>query len=63
MMAANLMYLSSKPWVSFKGTGIVGLCYHGYLFYDPYLQRWPNRDPIGEKGGLNLYECNGVRSI
>lgn len=24
-------------------------------FYDPNLQRWPNRDPIEEDGGLNLY--------
>src|SRR5204862_1231215 len=23
--------------------------------YDPNLQRWLNRDPIGEAGGLNLY--------
>jgi len=26
-----------------------------YRFYDPDLGRWPNRDPIGENGGLNLY--------
>jgi hypothetical protein len=24
--------------------------------YNPYLGRWINRDPIREKGGLNLYE-------
>jgi hypothetical protein len=24
-------------------------------WYDPSLQRWPNRDPVGEAGGLNLY--------
>jgi RHS repeat-associated protein len=27
----------------------------GRCFYDPGLQRWLNRDPIGELGGLNLY--------
>jgi len=27
----------------------------GYRFYDPSVQRWLNRDPIGELGGLNLY--------
>jgi uncharacterized protein RhaS with RHS repeats len=32
-----------------------GLVYYGYRFYDPNLQRWINRDPIGEKGALNLY--------
>ncbi|MGI5869044.1 MAG: RHS repeat-associated core domain-containing protein, partial [Kiritimatiellia bacterium] len=32
-----------------------GLYYYGYRFYDPVLHRWLNRDPIEEKGGLNLY--------
>jgi RHS repeat-associated protein len=31
------------------------LYYYGYRFYDPQLGRWPNRDPIGEEGGGNLY--------
>jgi uncharacterized protein RhaS with RHS repeats len=25
-------------------------------FYDPSIQRWVNRDPIGESGGINVYE-------
>src|SRR5256884_2575542 len=32
-----------------------GLYYYGYRWYDPNLQRWPNRDPIEERGGINLY--------
>jgi RHS repeat-associated protein len=32
-----------------------GLLYYGYRYYDPLTGRWPSRDPIGEKGGLNLY--------
>jgi len=24
-------------------------------FYNPNTGRWPNRDPLGEKGGKNLY--------
>jgi len=32
-----------------------GMYYYGYRFYDPNLQRWINRDPIGESGGYNLY--------
>jgi RHS repeat-associated protein len=32
-----------------------GLSYYGYRYYSPELGRWMNRDPIGEKGGLNLY--------
>lgn len=32
-----------------------GMYYYGYRFYDPNLQRWVNRDPIGERGDANLY--------
>ena len=32
-----------------------GLYYYGYRWYDPNLQRWLNRDPLGEGGGINLY--------
>jgi RHS repeat-associated protein len=32
-----------------------GLYYYGYRFYSPKLGRWLSRDPIGEKGGSNLY--------
>ena len=28
--------------------------YYGFRYYDPVTGRWPNRDPIGERGGLNL---------
>ena len=31
------------------------LVYYGYRYYSPALGRWINRDPIEEKGGLNLY--------
>jgi len=36
-----------------------GLVYYGFRFYDPNTQRWLNRDPIGESGGLNLYALLG----
>jgi len=36
-----------------------GLCYYGYRYYDPSTGRWPNRDPIGEKGGKNIYAFVG----
>ncbi len=35
--------------------GETGFNYYGYRFYDPANGRWINRDPIGEKGGTNLY--------
>jgi RHS repeat-associated protein len=31
-----------------------GLYYYGYRYYDPVTGRWPSRDPIGERGGVNL---------
>ena len=36
-----------------------GFYYYGYRFYDPGLQRWLNRDPLGERGGINLFEFVG----
>ena len=32
-----------------------GLVYYGYRFYNPAIERWMNRDPLGEDGGVNLY--------
>jgi RHS repeat-associated protein len=55
LASANVMRFSSKPWVGFAGSATSGLYYYGYRFYDPNLQRWVNRDPIGENGGINLY--------
>jgi RHS repeat-associated protein len=36
-----------------------GLVYYGYRWYDPVTGRWPSRDPIGERGGVNLYGMVG----
>ncbi|MDT9221539.1 MAG: RHS repeat-associated core domain-containing protein, partial [Limnospira sp. PMC 1240.20] len=32
-----------------------GWLYYGFRYYDPQTGRWPNRDPIEEEGGYNLY--------
>jgi RHS repeat-associated protein len=40
-----------------------GLYAYGYRFYDPGLQRWINRDPLGERGGLNLYQFANNQSV
>ena len=32
-----------------------GFYYYGYRYYDPETGRWPSRDPINERGGVNLY--------
>jgi RHS repeat-associated protein len=47
---ANLYRFSSK-----EAHPNSGLVYYLYRYYDPNLQRWPNRDPIEENGGINLY--------
>jgi RHS repeat-associated protein len=51
---ANLYRFSSKEFHVASG-----LVYYLYRFYEPTLQRWLNRDPIQDLGGLNLYEFVG----
>jgi len=34
-----------------------GFYYYLHRFYDPNTQRWLNRDPIQERGGINLYRA------
>jgi RHS repeat-associated protein len=40
-----------------------GLYYFGARYYDPNLQRFLNRDPLGEAGGFNLYGYVGNNPI
>ncbi|MCH6259457.1 RHS repeat-associated core domain-containing protein, partial [Puniceicoccaceae bacterium K14] len=40
-----------------------GLVYYGFRYYDPAKGRFLNRDPIGEAGGLNLYQMVGNNPI
>jgi RHS repeat-associated protein len=40
-----------------------GLYYYGYRYYDPLTGRWPSRDPIEERGGVNLYGFVGNDGI
>jgi len=58
MADVNLYRFSSKEWHAASG-----LVYYLYRFYDPNLQRWPNRDPIEEKGGNNLYAFSANNPI
>jgi len=46
----NLYRFSSK-----EAHPVTGLVYYGFRFYDPNLQRWVNRDPMGIRGGANAY--------
>ena len=47
---ANEYRFSTKPLDATSG-----LYYYGFRYYNPSTGRWPSRDPIQEKGGLNLY--------
>ncbi len=56
--AANLFRFSTKYFdaeIDYADTTDDGLYYYGYRYYSPRLGRWANRDPIGERGGNNLY--------
>ena len=55
---ANLYRFSSKE--AHQNSGLV---YYLYRYYDPNLQRWLNRDPIGEAGGFNLYAFVGNNPV
>jgi RHS repeat-associated protein len=39
------------------------LLYYGYRYYQPGTGRWPNRDPIGEDDGPNLYAYVRNRAV
>jgi RHS repeat-associated protein len=47
---ANLYRFSSK-----EVHANSGLVYYLYRYYEPSLQRWMNRDLLGESGGFNLF--------
>ncbi len=46
----NTYRFASKEW-----NDRAGIYYFGRRYYDPIIIRWLNRDPIQERGGLNLY--------
>jgi RHS repeat-associated protein len=43
--------------------GETGLMYYGYRYYSPELGRWLSRDPIEERGGINLYGMVGNDAV
>jgi RHS repeat-associated protein len=51
-----LHHRNSKP----KTTGVT---FYTYRYYDPNTGRWLSRDPIQEKGGLNLYGFVGNNAV
>ncbi len=56
--------LENKYRFSTKPQDRIGsLNYYGYRYYDPMTGRWPSRDPIAEKGGMNLYGFVGNNAV
>ena len=55
---ANLYRFSSKE--CHPNSGLV---YYLYRYYESTLQRWVNRDPIQERGGINPFKFIGNRPI
>jgi RHS repeat-associated protein len=40
-----------------------GVRFYGYRYYNPELGRWLSRDPIEERGGVNLYAFVGNSTV
>ena len=57
LASANVYRFSSKELI-----GALGLYYYGYRFYDPNLQRWPNRDPLFEEEGFGTLHKVAAKS-
>lgn len=57
-MRATTRRLEAAPNPSFSADfGVLGVVeYYGYRYYHTNLGRWLSRDPIKERGGVNLYE-------
>ena len=56
MASVNEMQFSSMPQHD-------GLMFYPFRAYEVNFQRWLNQDPIGEIGGINLYEFVGNNSL
>jgi len=53
--SGDLAYANPMRWSTKYTDGESGLVYYGFRSYNPSTGRWLSRDPIEEKGGLNIY--------
>ena len=58
LAGANPMQFSSMPLAPASGLSL-----YPFRAYDPALQRWLSRDPLGEAGGINLYGFVGNSAL
>ena len=56
--SANVYRFSSKEYMATAAN-----YYYGYRFYDPNLQRWLNRDPLLERGFLQIRALSFAKSM
>ncbi len=40
-----------------------GVCYYGFRYYNPQTGRWLSKDPLAERGGVNLYGMIGNNAV
>jgi len=52
--SSNLL-MANKLGRRLRNAQRVGVTFYTYRYYDPLTGRWPSKDPIEERGGLNLY--------
>jgi RHS repeat-associated protein len=51
----TLANVNTFQWSSKENHEPSGLVYYLYRYYNPQTGRWASRDPIGARGGINLY--------
>jgi RHS repeat-associated protein len=56
-------YRFSTKYLDDEVETVEGTYYYGYRYYAPDTGRWLSRDPIGEKGGINLYGMVGNDAV
>jgi RHS repeat-associated protein len=61
--AARNPYRFSTKYLDAEVETTEGTYYYGYRHYATALGRWPSRDPIGERGGENLYAMVGNNPV
>jgi RHS repeat-associated protein len=63
-VAENGSYAAQPyQWSTKEFDSTSGLVYYLYRFYNPQIGRWTNRDPIEERGGMNLYALVRNRGV
>ncbi len=63
LLASSGTASNQNPFLYATKEQLAGLCFYGYRFYSSGLGRWINRDPLGERGGANVYVAMGDNPV